>query len=193
MTKPIGAIILAAGFSRRFGSTKLLAELNNGNKVIEQTIGNISEAIPDFKIITRQEIATQLPKYESDCVIFDDAKAGLGASLAFAATLIGDWSGALICLADMPFISASAYRLVAERLHENNIVVPTFGGRYGNPVGFGNMYFPKLADLTGDMGAREIVKASSHVVIELELPEQAILWDIDTESDLEKYQALCQR
>ena len=46
MTKPIGAIVLAAGYSKRFGDSKLLAQLHNGKTVVQQTLERIAEVFP---------------------------------------------------------------------------------------------------------------------------------------------------
>ena len=99
MTDTIGAIILAAGFSNRFGSSKLLAELDNGNTVFQQTLQNIGTAIPSVLIVSRPEMAPALLKYSPDILVFEGAEQGMGASLSFAAKQIGDWAGCLVCLA----------------------------------------------------------------------------------------------
>ena len=86
MTKPIGAIVLAAGFSSRFGSSKLLAHLSNGKSIFQQTVERIAEVFPDRLVVTRPEMAAQLQSLAQGTSIlsFEHAEQGMGATLAFA-------------------------------------------------------------------------------------------------------------
>ena len=77
-------------------------------------------------------------------VIFGCATAaqGLAASLAFGVEQVADWEGALICLADMPFVHSATYAALAARVTATRIVVPVQAGQRGNPVAFGARFFP---------------------------------------------------
>ncbi len=190
MAGKIGAIILAAGFSNRFGSIKLCAELDNGATVFSQTLARIRTAVPNYKVITRPELADLLSPFETELNIFQDAEKGMGATLAHAISLIESWDGCLVCLADMPFIAVETYKSLASQLGDNNIVIPVHNQQPGNPVGFGKKYFPELLQLSGDSGGRPVVQAHQADVLRLETEDAAILYDIDTPDDLEKYQLL---
>lgn len=193
MSRKIGAIVLAAGFSNRFGGSKLLATLNNGNKVFQQTLDRIAEAIPAILVVTRPELATALTINSTQVrtVIFEQAKDGMGASLAFASSHIDieDWDGCLVCLADMPFVKADTYRMISQQLSSNNsIVIPSYNSKPGNPAAFGSSYFPDLANLDGDSGGKSIIKSHPNSVTMLDVNEPGILQDIDTYEDLSRYQ-----
>lgn len=190
MTKPIGAIILAAGFSSRFGSSKLLARLSNGKLVFQQTVQRISEAFPERLVVTRPEMATQLQQLSQKTSIlsFKHAEQGMGATLAFAAQHIGDWDGCVVCLGDMPFIETSTYRQIAEQVSVDSIVTPIFDSRMGNPVGFGRSYFADLAALTGDNGGRMLTNKYPQAVRQLPVTDTGILQDVDTPAELARYQ-----
>ena len=189
MTDTIGAIILAAGFSNRFGSSKLLAELDNGNTVFQQTLQNIGTAIPSVLIVSRPEMAPALLKYSPDILVFEGAEQGMGASLSFAAKQIGDWAGCLVCLADMPFIKASTYSDIATQLTSEGIIIPTFQSQAGNPVAFGKKYFNQLKQLQGDSGGKSILSGNPESVLKMAVDDAGILQDIDTENDLSRYQS----
>lgn len=190
MTKPIGAIVLAAGFSTRFGSSKLLAPLREGKSVFQQTLERIAEAFPERFVVTRPELAEELQKQTPDTAIrsFEHAERGMGATLAFAATGLDDWSGCVVCLGDMPFIKPSTYRIIAEQLAEASIVVPAFDGKAGNPVAFSSSYFTELARLAGDSGGRSLIQLHSQAVHRLPVDDPGILQDIDTQAQLARYQ-----
>lgn len=186
----LGAVVLAAGYSNRFGSVKVCARLKNGRTVLQQTLANIQSSIQHTTVITRPEVYPLVADDLSDVHVFEDAEKGMGASLAFGMQRIleqGDWDGCLICLADMPFIKPETYRKVADALDRDNIVVPCFAGRAGNPAGFGADYFPSLTTLTGDRGGRSVVQQHPNVVIRLDVDDPAVLQDIDTPEDLNRF------
>ena len=187
MNLNIGAVILAAGFSNRFGGVKICARLHNGQTVLQQTLANIQTVVPDMVIITRSEIQPLIANECPDALVFDDAEKGMGATLAFAMRQILEkqlWDGCLVCLADMPFIKPATYQQVYRCLKPDNIVVPCFAGRAGNPAGFGARYFSTLTGLTGDSGGRRIVQQHADAVVNLDVNDPAILQDIDTPDDL---------
>lgn len=57
------------------------------------------------------------------------------------------------------------------------------GGTRGNPVAFGRRHLPQLLALTGDRGARGIVK--DNIVNDVAVDDPGILLDIDTPLDLQ--------
>ena len=190
MTIKVGAIVLAAGFSNRFGSLKLCAELNNGSTVFEQTLQRIRASVPEYKVITRPEIAHQLNSVETELNIFHDAEKGMGSTIAFSIGLIDDWDACLICLADMPFIQEDTYRKLATELTSENIVSPFYEQQVGNPMGFGRKFFPELTQLSGDSGGKPIVQAHKASIVRVRIEEPTILYDIDTPQDLDRFQML---
>lgn len=190
MTKPIGAIVLAAGFSTRFGSSKLLAAMNDGRAVFQQTIERIEQAFSTRLVITRPDLLDHLQALAPDTTVlgFDGAGRGMGATLAFAVQQTGDWGGCVVCLGDMPFVTPSTYRLVSEQLAQASIVIPTLGSKVGNPVAFSHIHFDELAMLDGDSGGRRIIQRHEDAVLRLPVDDPGILQDIDTEAELTSYQ-----
>jgi len=190
MSGRCGALLLAAGFSNRFGSIKLCARLNSGETVFSQTLRRLRTAIDDVIVVTRPELAVALAPLTDTLHIFDKAEQGMGASLAYAISLAGDWEGCLVCLADMPFIQSETYSGLAQLTTSGQIVLPRHNDRSGNPVGFGRDFFPELAELRGDHGGKPILQAHPEAVTKVELADPAILYDIDTPDDLTRLQAL---
>jgi molybdenum cofactor cytidylyltransferase len=186
----IGAVLLAAGFSNRFGSVKICARLNNNQTVLQQTLANISSSVPQITVVTRPELYPLIVNDCPDAKVFEDAEKGMGATLAYAMQLIleqGELDGCLVCLADMPFITPDTYRDICGAIRRDNIVVPYFAGRAGNPAGFGADYFEALSDLTGDRGGRLIIRQNPDAVRKLEVDDPAVLQDIDTPDDLSRF------
>ncbi len=182
------ALVLAAGFSHRFGSLKLCATLHNGATVFEQTLANIKQAVSETIVVTRPELAEELIQHCDSLQIFDRAERGMGATLAYGISLVQEYDSSLICLADMPFIKPESYKAVAETLHADNIVLPCYRNQPANPVGFGKQYFAELMRLTGDSGGRPVLRAHQEAVQRLSLDDPGIVADIDTPDELERYQ-----
>ena len=183
----IGALVLAAGFARRFGKDKLTAPLADGNPLIRHTLENISSAFDDILIVSRPDSGLDLEEWP--VTQFEAAEQGMGASLAWGIARLPAWDGCLVCLADMPFVQPRTYRLLAAELTPENIVIPGHMGRRGNPVGFGRRFFAELAELNDERGGRKIIRRHEADVLEIPVEDPAILLDIDTPADLGRYQS----
>jgi molybdenum cofactor cytidylyltransferase len=109
---------------------------------------------------------------------------GLSSSLAAGIVAVSpaDADGVMIVLADMPRITPSDIdRLIQifEASKAHRIVRATSNGEPGHPVILPSALFGELRKLTGDVGAKEIIKASAIAIIEVELGQAAGL-DVDT-------------
>lgn len=187
MKYKIGALVLAAGFARRFGADKLTAPMPDGKPLIRHTLENISSAFDAVLIVSRPESGLDLDKWP--VTLFDGAEQGMGASLAWGISQLPPWDGCLVCLADMPFIEPHTYRLLATELTPRGIVIPGHNGRRGNPVGFGSRFFATLAELNDERGGRRIIHRHEAAVREIPVKDPAVLMDIDTPADLNRFQA----
>ncbi len=190
-----GVLLLAAGFSRRFGDIKLQARLRSGSSVFEQTLARIAAATPRILVVTRPEL-TEVPLVVQriaqgldrgrriDVVQCTDAHMGMGHTLAFGMTHLPAWTGCLVCLGDMPFIATTTYTQMLAALQHDTILLPQYAGEVGNPVGFGCDFFPALRAVQGDTGGRDVVRANRECVRLMPVDDPAVLQDIDTPEDL---------
>ncbi|MGH8609781.1 MAG: nucleotidyltransferase family protein, partial [Gammaproteobacteria bacterium] len=55
----------------------------------------------------------------------------------------------------------------------------------GNPVLWGAQHFPRLLQLSGDQGARGLFRDLADQIVEVEMPGDAVLVDIDTQAALD--------
>ena len=113
-----------------------------------------------------------------------DYAQGLSTSLmAGLAALPPQVDGAIVCLGDMPQVSAALIdRLLAAFDPERGslVVVPTIEGKRGNPVVWSRRFVPDLMALEGDVGARHLIAAYADVVAEVPVDDAAALLDVDT-------------
>ena len=118
---------------------------------------------------------------------------GLGTSLkAGIAAVPEDADGAIICLGDMPQVSGALIdKLIAAFYPERGalIVVPSIGGRRGNPVVWSRRFFHDLMQIQGDIGARHLIGAYAEAVVEVPVADDAALTDVDTPESLSAVKA----
>ncbi len=184
----VGAIVLAAGLSRRMGRNKLLEPIS-GKSMISYILDTIAKAGLDPPIIAlghQHQLLTQyLRKYSYQSVIVADFELGIAHSLRAAiAAAPANWHAALVCLGDMPFVSAALLRALVQQAATDRIVIPTASGRRGNPVLWGRAYFDDLQALSGDVGGKRLFARYASKIIEFETGEDAIHSDVDTIADL---------
>ena len=186
-------ILLAAGFSRRFGATdKLLQPLPDGRLIAMAAAENLIQAIPTCVAVVRAEnkvLAQLLADKGFKLVFCDESKPEMADSLAtairFSISFAEAADGFVIALADMPYIKAETICAVAAQLNAGaSIVIPTYQGQRGHPVGFSAKFRHELESLHGDEGARSIIKSHANEVTLLACYDAGILADIDTPADL---------
>lgn len=189
-------ILLAAGFSRRFGTAnKLLHNLPDGRAIAIAAAEHLITALPVSVAVVRAD-NTKLSdalKALGFHVVHCDANASLMAdslvmAVQYASAMSLTTKGYVIALADMPYIAPTTIQAVANRLsHVGGIVIPTFEGKRGHPVGFSANYHDDLLRLSGDEGAKSIVKTHADAVTLLACEDAGILADIDTLADLSNF------
>jgi len=195
MAANIRGILLAAGYSKRFGSNKLLQSLPAGSPEAGTPIGlaaakHLLEALPESIAVVRpraQKLARILRDAGCNTVVCKNAGDGMGASLAAGVRSTSDASGWVVGLADMPFIRPETIRTVAKALHDGAaIAAPSFQGRRGHPVGFARRFYEELSSLHGDNGARQFLEQHPEWVKVFEVDDPGVVRDIDEPSDLER-------
>lgn len=189
----IVGILLAAGRGTRFGGDKLLAPLADGTPVGLMSARNLAAALREVIAVVRPNDAhlTRL-LHGSGITVEPCASAwqGMGSSLAHAVRACADADGWIVALADMPKIRPETIRAVAEALQAGAaLAAPVYRNERGHPVGFSAVYGPRLAALSGDAGAREILRAERDRMLEVECDDPGVLADVDTILDLDRLRA----
>ncbi|SEI54699.1 molybdenum cofactor cytidylyltransferase [Azotobacter beijerinckii] len=193
MSGGICAVLLAAGQGSRYravagaGEDKLLARCRgrDGSEraVLEHALLALRANLERVLLVTRLGNGGAIALGETHgCEVLILDSAGMGESIAAAVSHAEDCAGWLIALGDMPFILPSTVGRVLRALEEHPLVVPTWQGRYGHPVGFGRGCRAALASLDGDRGAKRLLREGrAH---ELAVGDRGVLWDVDTPAAL---------
>jgi len=178
MDKAPTVIVLASGRGLRFraagGTRHKLQALLCGVPVLQRTLDAVRSA--------------GLPLH-----VEQQDHPGMGHALAAAVAATPGAYGWLVLPADMPLVRPETLRSVARALVTGAVAAqPTLHGERGHPVGFARSQRDRLLALSGDEGARSVLRAlrSQGLVSELPTDDAGILEDIDTPQDLQRAEAL---
>jgi molybdenum cofactor cytidylyltransferase len=135
------------------------------------------------------EVRQALAGLEVRCIENPRYLQGMGTSLAAGvAALPATVDTAVIALGDMPSVDPETIRALLRAGGERGIVVPEHRGRRGHPVVFDlSRYREELMALSGDRGARTILKAHPDDVARVPVDNPGVLLDLDTRQEYETW------
>lgn len=188
----VAAIVLAAGRSTRMAPRNKLLEEIDGEPMARRVakLALASGARPVIVVTGHEANRVGEALHGLDLKLAHNPHFAEGLSMSLRAGLEAlppRCDGALICLADMPWVEARVLdALLAAFAIEgpDAICVPTHGGRRGNPVLWGRPYFSEMVALTGDSGAKRLMALHESDVIEIDVETGGIFADADEPSDL---------
>jgi molybdenum cofactor cytidylyltransferase len=197
----LAALVLAAGRSTRMGgSNKLLAEIGSRPLVriaAEQALASRARPVIVVTGHQRERVEAALAGLDVTFVHNPDYAEGMSTSVkAGIAAVPADADGAIVCLGDMPQVDATLIdRLLAAFDPEKGAlaVVPTMDGKRGNPVVWSRRFFPELAELGGDVGAKHLIASYPEAVAEVAVAGRGALVDVDTPDALKALKAEIER
>jgi molybdenum cofactor cytidylyltransferase len=192
----IAILLLAAGQSRRMGGPNKLLLPVGGVPMVARVATRLlaSRARPVVAVLGKdaEAVDAALGKLPVGRVHNPDFAQGLSSSLKRGvAALPQDVDGVVVCLGDMPLVTGRHIeRLIAafNPLEGRAIIVPTRHGKRGNPVLWSKRFFPEIAGLAGDVGAKHLIGEHAELVAEIEMDDDAILVDIDTPDALAAFE-----
>lgn len=190
MDSGLAVLILAAGESKRLGTTKQLLKFHS-HTLLEHVIENaraVSEKI--FVVLGAHAESIEKKINLSGCLVVTNTnwKNGMGSSIAAGVQSITsntpDCKKILVLLTDQPKVSRELLtNLVDTHHHESNLITAcNYGSTYGVPAIFDLALFSELKALKGVKGAKSIIKSHFSKASFIDFPEGQI--DIDTPSDL---------
>ncbi|NIR50274.1 NTP transferase domain-containing protein [candidate division KSB1 bacterium] len=96
--------------------------------------------------------------------------------------------GAFLALVDQPQIGANVIRNLARVFEKESdkLILPTVSGKRGHPPIFPRWLFPEIVDAPLSMTAADIIRDHAPRVVEVEVADERILWNINTKEDLKK-------
>jgi len=183
-------ILLAAGSASRFGSPKLLADIQ-GRPMLVRAIETLLEVAHRDQIIVvlgaNADRLEPLVRQLGVTTVFNrDYASGMASSLrAGLSTVPSDSRGVLIALADQVAVNKDDLRRLIDCWQEQPecIAAASYDDVVGVPAIFPVAMFEDLRGLQGDRGARELLRRRAGQVTSVPMPSAGV--DVDTSADLD--------
>jgi len=196
----VAVLVLAAGRSTRMGGpNKMLADANGAPLVVHAVKAALESQAVEIVVVlghmadqVRAGIENAIPgRSRLRFVTNPDFVDGLSTSVRTGiGALSSNVDAAIVQLGDMPGVGAGLLnRLIAafSPVEGRAICVPTVGGKRGNPVLWARRFFPEMATLSGDSGAKHLIGEHADLVCEVEMTGEAAITDIDTPEALKAW------
>lgn len=195
----VAAVVLAAGRGARFGAdaSKLTMMLAGRPVVAHALDAAVASGLgPVLLVVGRDaDVVARNAGPGVEVVHNEHWREGISTSLGTALRALaarGVVHAAVIGLGDQPMVGAEAWRRVADAYDAGApLAVATYGGVRGNPVLLGRDLWPAALALTGDEGARQLMR--THDVVDVVCDSTGDPTDIDTPDDLARLEATWRR
>ena len=182
------ALVLAAGASRRLGRPKQLVRLH-GETLLDRAVrvGGEAGLTPVVVVLgAAAKLVAEGCDLRSAWVVVNAGWAdGMGSSIKAGMELVREFSevdGVVVMTCDMPGVAAEHLRQLAAE--PDVVMASAYDGRRGVPAYFPRAAFAELLGLSGDAGARQMLRTAQ--VVELVGGEV----DVDTMADVERLRGL---
>lgn len=187
MSRRVAALVLAAGGSSRLGQPKQLVRYC-GETLVERAVRIATEAgaAPVFVVLGAnfQPILDVLHScsYQPRILINKGWQRGLATSIALGATAAErvDAEDLLVLSCDQVTVTSQHLRMLVQASRREHVVASFYAERRGVPALFPDFSFHALQELTGDHGARDLLKDDAVLTV----PLQGGGFDVDTPDDL---------
>jgi CTP:molybdopterin cytidylyltransferase MocA len=183
---PVAGLVLAAGGGTRFGaSPKQLADFH-GRPLLEWAVRAQCDVPALERVLVvlgshADEIRTGARFGRAETIVCQEWESGQAWSLrcGVAELSAGGATKVIVTLGDAPLVTPEVIRAFVDAPPRSRAV---YGGRPGHPVVLGRDEISALASLTGDEGARGLLRGGP----EVEVGHLCSGRDVDTPEDLEE-------
>ncbi|UTF60625.1 NTP transferase domain-containing protein [Gilvimarinus sp. DA14] len=186
----IVALILAAGYSRRFGSQDKRAETFDGKTLLCHTITLLQRHFAEVQVVIRAEDYTERLGVPPDTQVIRAQKAHLGQAQSMAEGFCAlvdrcppEVTSAAVFLGDMPFIGLQTLNMVCAAAEENRIVRPIYKATPGHPVVFGRHFWEDLSALSGERAGLGFVQQNRQSLVNIPVDDPGSCRDINCPQD----------
>jgi molybdenum cofactor cytidylyltransferase len=190
----LAAVILSGGESRRMGSPKALIPFR-GRTFLQHLLdaARHPQISPVLVVLGphADQIRNEVALDPANVVINDDWQLGQLSSIQAAVRQLSpqkNIDGIMLFLVDHPLISRALVAKLAAEFERTRsaIVLPTFKGKRGHPVIFSRQLFDELLAAPLDKGARVVVWAHAHEVLEVPTEEEGIVLNLNDPESFQK-------
>ncbi len=188
----IGAVILAAGQSRRMGKPKLILPWGN-RTVIEQVVSTLRQAgIDDILLVTggsREQVEQALVDYKVSFAYNEKYETHEMLTSLQAGILASDpaLNALLVVLGDQPAIRSEVFESIVEKYYQEptSLIIPSYRMRRGHPWLVDKRLWDELLEMPAEKTLRDFLVAHNQDITYVVVDTPTILSDIDTPDDYE--------
>lgn len=186
-----GAVVLAAGEARRFGSPKLLMPFGDSTVLGSVIHALVSAGVGPIVVVAGANAEAISESMANEPVLLlsnpDPARGMLSSIRVGVEALPDSLSHFLIALGDQPRIRAEGIsHLIREQISSGKgIAIPTYCGRRGHPVILSSSYRPEILALTEQQSLRDLMEVHRDDSVEVDCDSDAYVCDIDTREEYE--------
>lgn len=183
---PIGAIVLAAGGSTRFGEPKQLLEWHGLPLVAHVADQALAAGLEPVVVVVgyrAEEVRAALANRPVRLATNWRWEEGLSTSVQAGLAALPPETEAVVFLScDQPLVSADLLQQLVVRFRETGapIVCAAYGDLRTTPALFARSLFREFFEITGDQGGRVLMARYADRVIPVEVPTPLLLTDLDT-------------
>ena len=189
----IGGILLAGGASRGLGHPKQLV-VYQGKTLLRRSAKTLvsTSCSPVVTVLGAVIEACQqeLDGLDVDLRLNDEWSIGISSSiqagLLYLVKAEPDIGAVVVSLCDQPYVTSADLEKLITRYREDRpaIVAARYHDVVGVPALFDRSMFEPLLSLSGDQGARYLIRNNPEVVVQVDIPNAA--FDVDNEHDLQR-------
>jgi len=194
MTGRVGAILLAAGLSRRMGTCKQLLPLGGTTVIARCLEGLLAGGVEEVIVVVGPQgdaVAEEARRHPVRIVRTTDPHGDMACSVRTGRTALPPTlSGVLIAPCDHPLVlpETVAGLLAAHHRNPAAIIIPSHGGRRGHPTCFPRAILDELDD-TGTL--RDLVRRAPDRLCHLDTEDHGVVLDMDTPEDYRRLVQIC--
>lgn len=188
--------MLAAGQSARLGQPKQLVKFAQQSLIRRQAKLALSFTENVYCIVgfSAESMQAELKGLPVKVVVNSNWQEGLSSSISAGVKILNEKvTSVLIVLVDQWQLTVNDFHFFSDqRLNDKTSIIAASRkkeengpSKLGPPVLFPQQYFSELTALTGDKGAKPLLKKYAHLVHHIEMPHAFI--DIDTPAQLEYF------
>ncbi|HEY9461460.1 MAG TPA: nucleotidyltransferase family protein [Vicinamibacterales bacterium] len=199
----LSAVILAAGDSSRMGAPKAaLVTPDSADSFIARIVRTLRAAdVEDLVIVTGRHHDAVLEALARDRVRPsprivrnpDPSRGQLSSLLAgMDAVLSARTEALMMTLVDVPLVRVSTVIAVIDEWRRSRapIVRPAIGDRHGHPVIFDRAVFDEIRRAGLDVGAKSVVRAHEHEIVNVPVDDEGCVRDVDTPADYDEMKSV---
>ncbi|MEG2420561.1 MAG: nucleotidyltransferase family protein [Oscillospiraceae bacterium] len=178
MSAAVCAVLLASGFSRRFGENKLLHPVE-GTPLFLRAFAAVPAALfLRAAVVSQYEELLQTAAKSGYLPLRNShPEEGISSSLRLGLSGVADGAdGVLFAVCDQPYLTAESVQRLVARFQQDPTKIAALSAQHrrGNPVIFPADLFGELFALTGDTGGSAVIKKHPHRLATVEVPPREL-------------------